>query len=119
METIPILDLGDLLLVTIQVDMHDRLALTFQQNLAQRIVSSRARGVVLDISALDTLDTFIGRILGDIASMSRILGAQLVLVGMRPAVAMTLVELGMALEGVDTAVDVNRAMARLRRREDP
>ena len=115
METIPILRLGDLLLVTIQVDMHDRLALALQDSLTRRIAETQARGVMLDISALDTLDTFIGRVLGNIAAMARVLGSTVVLVGMRPNVAMTLVELGMLLDGVETAINVDRGIARLRR----
>jgi rsbT antagonist protein RsbS len=115
METIPILELDGLLLVTIQVDMHDRMALTLQDQLAQRIVSTQARGVLIDITALDTLDTFIGRVFGNIGSMSKVLGATTVLVGMRPAVAMTLVELGMRLDGVHTAIDIDHGITLLRR----
>jgi rsbT antagonist protein RsbS len=114
MDAIPILKLDELLLVTIQVDMHDRLALTLQDQLAQRIVETQARGVLIDITALDTLDTFIGRVLGNIGSMARVLGATTVLVGMRPAVAMTLVELGMRLEGVHTAIDIDHGISLLR-----
>src|SRR5687767_3303054 len=102
--------MGDCLLVTIQVDMHDRLAMTLQDDLTERIVKSRAKGVLIDISALEVVDSFIGRMLGNIAAMSRILDAQTVVVGMRPAVAITLVELGLELEGVRTALDVDRGM---------
>src|SRR6476646_9746863 len=97
MERIPILKMGSLLLVTIQVDMHDQLALTLQDDLTMRIVRDRARGVLIDISALDIVDSFIGRTLGDIAGMARVLDAETVVVGMRPSVAITLVELGLSL----------------------
>jgi len=110
MERIPILKMGPFLLVSIQVDMHDRLALTLQDDLTERIVSDRARGVLIDISALEVVDSFIGRMLGNIAGMSRVLDAETVVVGMRPAVAITLVELGMSLSGVRTALNVERAM---------
>jgi len=110
MERIPILKMGPFLLVSIQVDMHDRLALTLQDDLTSRIVSDRARGVLIDISALEVVDSFIGRMLGNIAGMSRVLDAETVVVGMRPAVAITLVELGMSLSGVRTALNVERAM---------
>jgi rsbT antagonist protein RsbS len=115
-ERIPILKMGDYLLVTIQVDMHDRLAMTLQDDLTSRIVASRAKGVLIDISALEIVDSFIGRMLGDIAGMSRILDAETVVVGMRPAVAITLVELGLSLPGVRTALDVERGMALLKTR---
>lgn len=114
MERIPILQMGSFLLVTIQVDMHDRLALTLQDDLTNRIVKTGARGVLIDISSLEIVDSFIGRILGDIASMSRILDAQTVVVGMQPAVAITLVELGLSLTGVRTALNVEQGMAMLR-----
>jgi rsbT antagonist protein RsbS len=114
MERIPILKMGDYLLVTIQVDMHDRLAMALQEDLTERIVKSRARGVLIDISALEVVDSFIGRMLGSIAGMSRMLDAQTVLVGMRPAVAITLVELGLSLPGIRTALNVERGMALLR-----
>jgi rsbT antagonist protein RsbS len=113
-DRIPILKLGEYLLVTVQVDMHDRLAMALQDDLTDRIVSAHARGVLIDISALDVVDSFIGRMLGNIASMSRILDAETVVVGMRPAVAITLVELGLSLPGVRTALDVERGMALLR-----
>ncbi len=114
MDRIPILKLGEFLLVTVQVDMHDRLAMALQDDLTERIVATHARGVLIDISALDVVDSFIGRMLGNIASMSRILDAETVVVGMRPAVAITLVELGLSLPGVRTALDVERGMALLR-----
>src|SRR5262245_36400994 len=100
MEHIPILKMGEFLLVTIQVDMHDQLALTLQDDLTDRIIKARARGVLIDISALEVVDSFIGRMLGNIASMSRVLDAETVVVGMQPAVAITLVELGLSLPGV-------------------
>src|SRR6186713_3384378 len=118
MERIPILKMGDCLLVTIQVDMHDRLATTLQDDLTERIVSTRARGVVIDISALEIVDSFIGRMLGNIAAMSRVLDARTVVVGMQPAVAITLVELGLSLPGVSTALNVERGMVLLRRKID-
>ncbi len=114
MERIPILKMEELLLVTIQVDMHDRLAMALQDDLTDRIVRSRARGVLIDISALEVVDSFMGRMLGDIASMARVLDAETVVVGMRPAVAITLVELGLSLQGVRTALDVDKGMAMLR-----
>lgn len=114
MERIPILQMGSFLLVTIQVDMHDRLALTLQDDLTNRIVKTGAQGVLIDISSLEIVDSFIGRILGNIASMSRILDAETVVVGMQPAVAITLVELGLSLTGVRTALNVEQGMALLR-----
>ena len=114
MEHIPVLKMGEYLLVTIQVDMHDRLAMTLQDDLTARIVSARAKGVLIDISALEMVDSFIGRMLGEIASMSRILDAETVVVGMRPAVAITLVELGLSLTGVRTALNIERGMELLR-----
>ena len=114
MERIPILKMGEYLLVTIQVDMHDRLAMTLQDDLTAKIVSARARGVLIDISALEIVDSFIGRMLADIAAMSRILDAQTVVVGMRPAVAITLIELGLSLPGIRTALNVDAGLALLR-----
>jgi rsbT antagonist protein RsbS len=109
-ERIPILKLGKALLVTIQVDMHDRLALALQEDLTQKIVATGARGVLIDISALEIVDSFIGRMLDNIAGVSRILDAETVLVGMQPAVAITLVELGLNLSGIKTALNVERGM---------
>jgi rsbT antagonist protein RsbS len=114
MEQIPILKIGDCLLVTIQVDMHDRLALALQEDLTTKIVKTRARGVMIDISALEIVDSFIGRMLNNIAAMSRVLDAVTVVVGMRPAVAITLVELGLSLTGVRTALNVDRGLALIR-----
>ena len=114
MERIPILRMGEFLLVTIQVDMHDQLALTLQDDLAERIRKTSARGVLIDISALEVVDSFIGRMLGNIAAMARVLDAATVVVGMRPAVAITLVELGLSLPGVRTALNVERGMELLR-----
>ena len=113
MERIPILKMGDYLLVSIQVDMHDRLALALQDDLTERIVKHTAHGGLIDISALVIVDSFIGRMIGNIAAMARILDAQTIVVGMRPAVAITLVELGLSLPGVHTALTVERGMARL------
>ncbi|HKW53353.1 MAG TPA: STAS domain-containing protein [Stellaceae bacterium] len=115
MEQIPILKIGDCLLVSIQVDMHDRLALALQDDLTAKIVESRARGVMIDISALEVVDSFIGRMLNNIAAMSRVLDAVTVVVGMQPAVAITLVELGLALTGVRTALNVDKGLALIRR----
>ena len=114
MERIPILKMGDLLLVSIQVDMHDQLALALQDDLTNKIAKTGARGVLIDISAVEMVDSFIGRMIANIASMARILDARTVLVGMQPAVAITLVELGLTLPGVRTALDVERGMALLR-----
>lgn len=113
MERIPILKMGRFLLVTIQVDMHDELAMTLQEDLTDRIVSDRAQGVLIDISSLEIVDSFIGRMIANIAGMARMLDAETVLVGMRPAVAITLVELGMSLPGVRTALNVDKGMAML------
>lgn len=113
MDRIPILKMGSLLLVTIQVDMHDKLAMTLQDDLTNRIVKDRAKGVLIDISALDLVDSFIGRMINNIAAMAKILDADTVLVGMQPAVAITLVELGLTLEGVETALNVDRGMKML------
>src|SRR6188474_2422161 len=116
MERIPILKMGDYLLVTIQVDMHDRLAMTLQDDLTAKIVTHRSKAVLIDISSLEMVDSFIGRMLANIAAMSRVLDAETVVVGMRPAVAITLVELGMPLKGVRTALNVERGMDLLRER---
>jgi rsbT antagonist protein RsbS len=113
MDRIPILRMGRILLVTIQVDMHDRLALALQDDLMEQIRAKQARGVLLDISALDVVDSFIGRMIGNIAAMARVLDADTVVTGMRPAVAITLVELGLSLPGVRTALDIERGMALL------
>jgi rsbT antagonist protein RsbS len=114
MDRIPILRMGKLLLVTIQVDMHDRLAMTLQDDLTSRISQFGARGVLLDISSLDVVDSFIGRMISNIASMARVLDAETVVVGMQPAVAITLVELGLSLPGVRTALNVEKGMTLLR-----
>ena len=114
MEHIPILRMGEFLIVTIQVDMHDRLAMALQDDLTGRIAQSRSRGVLIDIASLDMVDSFIGRMIGNIAGMSRVLDAETVVVGMRPAVAITLVELGLSLPGVRTALDVEKGMDLLR-----
>ena len=116
MERIPILRMGDFLLVTIQVDMHDELAITLQDDLSERISKTSARGVLIDISALDMVDSFIGRMIGTISGLSKIMDAETVLVGMQPAVAITLVELGLTLPGVITALNVERGMKLLRER---
>ena len=116
MERIPILQMGQFLLVTIQVDMHDQLALTLQEDLAERINATSARGVLIDISALDIVDSFIGRMIGTISGLSRVMDAETVVVGLQPAVAVTLVELGMTLPGVSTALNVERGMKLLRER---
>ncbi len=113
MERIPILKMGGYLLVTIQVDMHDRLALTLQDDLTDRIVKTHAKGVLIDISSLEVVDSFIGRMLCNIAAMSKVLDAETVVVGMRPAVAITLVELGLSLKGVRTALNVEKGMIAL------
>jgi rsbT antagonist protein RsbS len=113
-ERIPILKMNEFLLVSIQVDMHDRLAMTLQDDLTDRIVRDRARGVLIDISSLEIVDSFIGRMIGNIAAMSRVLDAETVVVGMRPAVAITLVELGLSLPGVRTSLNVDKGMALLR-----
>ena len=114
MERIPILKMGGYLLVTIQVDMHDRLAMTLQDDLTNGIVKHRSKGVLIDISALEIVDSFIGRMLDNIAAMSRVLDARTVVVGMQPAVAITLVELGLSLPGVSTALNVERGMELIR-----
>ena len=111
MERVPVLKLGDVLLVSIQIDLEDRTAMALQEDLADRIVSSGAHGVIIDISGLEIVDSFIGRMLSTIASVSRVLDAETVVVGMRPAVAITLVELGLSLDGVRTALNVERGLA--------
>jgi rsbT antagonist protein RsbS len=114
-DRIAILKMGSYLLVTIQVDMHDRLALTLQEDLTDRIVKTRAKGVLIDISALEVVDSFIGRMLGNIAGMASLLDAETVLVGMQPAVAITLVELGLSLKGIRTALNVEKGMELLQK----
>lgn len=116
MDRIPILQMGEYLLVTIQVDMHDRLALTLQDDLTNRIVETGARGLLIDISSLSMVDSFIGRMLSNISSMARVLDAETVVVGMQPAVAITLVELGLYLPAVRTALNVEKGMAYLQER---
>lgn len=122
MDSIPILKIGDALLVTIQVDMHDQLATRLQDDLTNLIVKHRTKGVLIDISALEIVDSFIGRMLANIASLSRLLDADTVVVGMRPEVAITLVELGLGLPGVKTALNAERGLALIggvsRRRDD-
>ena len=117
MDRIPILRMGPFLLVTVQVDMHDRLALALQDDLTNLIAETGARGVLIDISSLDMVDSFIGRMLSDIAAMGHVLDAETVVVGMRPAVAITLVELGLSLDGIRTALNVERGMQILRASE--
>ncbi|MAL90487.1 MAG: anti-anti-sigma factor [Pseudomonas sp.] len=116
MDRIPILRMGEFLLVTIQVDMHDQLALTLQDDLAERISATSAKAVLIDISALDMVDSFIGRMIANISGLSRIMDAETVVVGMQPAVAIPLVELGLELPGVSTALNVERGMQLLRAR---
>jgi rsbT antagonist protein RsbS len=118
MDRIPILRLDRFLLVTIQVDMHDRLALALQDDLTAQIVKYRARGVLIDISALDIVDSFIGRMLANIVNMARILDSETVVVGMQPSVAITLVELGLSLPGIRTALNIDRGMEVLRASRD-
>ena len=118
MERIPILRMGEFLLVTIQIDMHDQLALKLQDDLSTAILKNASKGVLIDISTLEMVDSFIGRMVADISGIGRILGAETVLVGMQPAVAITLVELGLSLPGVATALNVERGMVLLRRRID-
>jgi rsbT antagonist protein RsbS len=115
MDRIPILRMGEFLLVTIQVDMHDQLAMQLQDDLTRAIEKKGAKGVLIDISALEMVDSFIGRMIADISGMARILDARTVLVGIQPAVAITLVELGLSLPGVATALNVERGMVLLRR----
>jgi rsbT antagonist protein RsbS len=114
LEQIPILSLGEFLLVTIQVELHDQLAMRLQEDLTQKLARTHAKGVLIDISALEIVDSFIGRSLAHIASIARIMDAATVLVGMRPAVAITLVELGMSLKGIRTALNVDKGMQLLR-----
>ena len=114
MDRIPILQMGNLLLVTIQVDMHDRLAMNLQDDLTTRISRTGARGVLIDISALEMVDSFIGRMLANIAGMAQVLDAQTIVVGMQPTVAITLVELGLSLPGIRTALNVEKGMVLLR-----
>jgi rsbT antagonist protein RsbS len=116
MDRIPILRMGPFLLVTIQVDMHDQLALLLQEDLTSRISQERSRGVLIDISSLDVVDSFIGRMISNISSMARVLDAETVVTGMQPSVAITLVELGLTLEGVHTALNVEKGMELLRSR---
>jgi len=116
MDRVPILCLGDVLLVSIQIDLQDESVLALQEDLAERIVASGAAGVVIDISAVEIVDSFIGRMFATIASLSKVLDAETVVVGMRPAVAITLVELGLSLQGVRTALDLERGLAALRQR---
>lgn len=118
MERIPILKMGDFLLVTIQVDMHDRLVMTLQDDLMAKISEYNSLGVLIDISALEIVDSFIGRMIANIAAMSRVLDAKTVVTGMQPAVAITLVELGLSLDGVHTALNVDRGMALLQKLRD-
>jgi rsbT antagonist protein RsbS len=115
MDRIPVLKMGEFLLVSIQVDMHDRLAMTLQDDITEMIVRHGSEGVLIDISGLNMVDSFIGRMISNIASMARILDAEAVVVGMRPAVAITLVELGLELPGVRTALNIERGMDILRK----
>ena len=119
MDRIPILKVGRALLVSIQVDMHDRLATALEEDLTNKIVAHNAHGVLIDISSLEIVDSFIGRMLDNIAAVSRVLDADTVVVGMRPAVAITLVELGLSLKGVKTALNIERGMALIERRQQP
>jgi rsbT antagonist protein RsbS len=115
MDRVPVLTLGDVLLVSIQVDLEDQLALALQEDLSDRIVSTGARGVIIDITALDIVDSFVGRMLATIAAVSKVLDAETVVVGMRPAVAITLVELGLPLRGIRTALNVDLGLKLLRK----
>lgn len=119
MDRIPILRMGNLLLVTIQIDLYDRLATNLESDLIQMVSKTQAKGVLIDISALSIVDSFMGRILGNIGSMSKILDAETVVVGMQPAVAITLIELGLELKGVHTALNVEKGMELLRDRIGP
>ncbi len=116
MDKIPIIKMGDFLLVSIQVDMHDRLAMALQDDLTIRVAKERSKGVLIDISSLDVVDSFIGRMLDNIAAMTRALGTETVVVGMQPAVAITIVELGLSLENIYTALNVDKGMALLEAR---
>ena len=118
MDRIPILKMGETLLVTIQVDMHDKIAAALEEDLTERIAETGAKGVLIDISSLEIVDSFIGRMLDNIAGVSRMLDAETVVCGMRPAVAITLVELGLSLSGVKTALNVERGMELIRKRLD-
>ncbi|MBM9508400.1 STAS domain-containing protein [Actinacidiphila acididurans] len=117
-DRVPILKIGDVLLVSIQIDLEDQMVMDLQEDLSQRIVDTGAHGVVIDISALEIVDSFVGRMLATIAAISRVLGAETVVVGMRPAVAMTLVELGLSLGGVRTALNLEQGIGELRRSRD-
>ena len=110
MERVPVLKIGDILLVSIQVDMEDQTALQLQEDLADRVVATGCHGVIIDITAMDIVDAFVGRMLSTVAAISKVLDAETVVVGMRPAVAITLVELGLSLNGVRTALNVERGM---------
>src|SRR5215831_8284461 len=114
MDRIPILRMGDCLLITIQVDMHDRLAMTLQDDLTRKVYETGAKGVLIDISGLEVVDSFMGRMIANISAMARVLDARTIVVGMRPAVAITLVELGLELPGIQTALNVERGMQMLR-----
>ncbi|MBQ0851259.1 MULTISPECIES: STAS domain-containing protein [Streptomyces] len=113
-ERLPILRIGDILLVSVQFDLEDQMVLNLQEDLAEEIVAKSARGVIIDISALEIVDSFVGRMLATVAAISRVLDARTVVVGMRPAVAITLVELGLSLGGVSTALDLEKGLAKLR-----
>ncbi|MFE1794579.1 MULTISPECIES: STAS domain-containing protein [unclassified Streptomyces] len=113
-ERLPILRIGDILLVSVQFDLEDQMVLNLQEDLADEIVAKSARGVIIDISALEIVDSFVGRMLATVAAISRVLDARTVVVGMRPAVAITLVELGLSLGGVSTALDLEKGLAKLR-----
>ena len=110
MERIPILKIGDVLLVSVQIELHDEVVMALQEDLAERIATTGSRGVVIDISGLEVVDSFVGRMISTMASVSRVLDARTVVVGMRPAVAITLVEMGLTLDGVDTALDLDRGL---------
>ncbi|MFJ6698040.1 STAS domain-containing protein [Streptomyces sp. NPDC091272] len=114
-DRVPVLKIGQILLVSIQTDLEDQMVLDLQEDLSQRIVDTGAEGVVIDITALEIVDSFVGRMLATIASISRVLGSETVVVGMRPAVAMTLVELGLSLNGVRTALSLEQGMAQIKR----